>query len=213
MVRTIALVALFASLLCVLRADANPQPMLCLVDRPCPPYDSRPPGVGPAAKRAYLKAIAAGLEDKQVIDRRNGRFTVVTPPYWSETAEPPLGWCVMETWHYPENTHLYYHAKLDEKSCLAEKHAAEKPTFFQPFDAYPDRILCDSATTHRCVEAANTLKALAQRDLANDSTVFFGDESMRRARQRLHDYFAGDVGRTGGIVLVDERYYPQAFGV
>lgn len=208
MLRTIALVALFLPIWCVLPANAQTVVPLCVTGKPCPPYDNRPPATGAAAKRAYLKAIAREIEDKQVVDERNGRFTVVTPPQWY------ADWCSVETYEYPSKRRLYYHVKLDEKSCLAERPRIEAVGVFQPFYAYGDqRIICDSPQTHRCAAAAETLKALAKRELADDSSVIFGDVSETRSasRERLAGYFQGDIGRGGGVVHVEESYYPSFF--
>lgn len=162
------------------RVEAQVLPVSCAnkAGKPidCPPPDDRPPAFGDAAINAYLrdKRDQIKISYDLVIDLRNHRFRFMRLPRHA------YGYCT--AWYHDEagdyassNPDMYVHVQMDAAQCAeeAKKVIALKKTF--AFDAYPDRLRCDSENAAACAEAAIKLQALAQKDLADDSTVVFGD--------------------------------------
>ena len=126
----------------------------------CPP--PKQPEFGTKARREYVKSVGRELQGKHVTNLQNGKFTVVTPAQWHADSENATqGWCVARVDEQPAQHTVFYHVRLDEKSCLATRKDVPRSPDFEPFDAYSEeRMLCDSGSSSKCAQAMKRFEAL-----------------------------------------------------
>lgn len=139
----------------------------------CPPPPK--PAAGATARRAYLRTVGDDLRDKQVVRLEGGTFQILTPAQWySDDEDAAQGWCVARVDEQPAQRTRFFHVRLDEKSCLATRKDAIRPELFDPFKAYAmDRIICDSADSSKCDQAAKRFASLAATDLEQAPDLVF----------------------------------------
>jgi TonB family protein len=180
----------------------------------CPPEKPTPaPKVSAAARRQLLKSMAADLKDKQVVNRYNLGFLVLTPALWTaDRLGATEGWCVASTHDTRRDERRFYHLRVDEKTCLAVRNDASQSPRFEPFDAYKQhRIVCDSPDSKRCEQAATRVAALARLDLATAPNVVFEDPDMAASlRQRAAGWMTAQLRQPNPTLLVDRAYFPGA---
>ena len=152
----------------------------------CPP--PKQPEFGTKARREYVKSVGRELQGKHVTNLQNGKFTVVTPAQWHADSENAAqGWCVARVDEQPAQHTVFYHVRLDEKSCLATRKDVPRSPDFEPFDAYSEvRMLCDSGSSSKCAHAMKRFEALARTDLVHSTDIVFEDPKIAPSlRQRL----------------------------
>jgi TonB family protein len=152
----------------------------------CPP--PKPPEFGAKARREYVKSLGREVHDKHVTNLQNGKFTIVTPAQWHADSENAVeGWCVARVDEHPAKRSVFYHVRLDEKSCLATRKDVPRTPDFEPFDAYREqRMLCDSEDSSKCAQARKRFESLARTDLLHSPDIFFEDPKIAAGlRERL----------------------------
>jgi TonB family protein len=171
----------------------------------CPPQK---PAAGKTARRAYLRSFGHDLRSKQVVRLEDGSFQILTPAEWrSDEEDAAQGWCVAQVDEQPVQRTRFYHVWLDKKSCLATRKEAIRPEPFDPFKAYAkDRIICDTAESLKCDQAAKRFASLAAMDLEQATDLVFEyptiiPELRQRFARRLQFILSR---REGDTVLVSE---------
>lgn len=170
----------------------------------CPPPPK--PATGAKARRAYLRSFADDLRGKQVVRLKGGAFQVLTPAQWYPPSEEATqGWCVARVDEQPQQRTRFYHVWLDRQSCLATRGEASRPEPFDPFKAYAkERIICDSADSAKCSQAAKRFAALAATDLESDQNLIFEYPTIiPELRQRFVSNLKLNLAREGSTILVD----------
>lgn len=172
----------------------------------CPPPPK--PAAGPTARRAYLHSFGHDLRRKQVVRLEGGSFQILTPAEWHFVDEDAAqGWCVAQVDEQPVQRTRFYHVWLDEKSCLATRKEVIRPEPFDPFKAYAkDRIICDTADSLKCDQAAKRFATLAATDLEQvPDLVFEYPGIVPELRQRFARRLQFNLTqREGATVLVNE---------